>query len=148
MIRPKYRNFVLFFYCVCYLFLCLNCSFFTVFNVNLLICVRCLRSNAFLKSGVHWTPMVQFAWNFFGRQRVIFEFVLSLILLNSEVRNFGRIDMRRAKLILQTHIYVTKEVCSFYILPDQQWVNLLVSYILQKIFFYLWYLTNIYSRAP
>ena len=23
-----------------------------------------------MKSGVHWTPMVQFVWNFFGRQRV------------------------------------------------------------------------------
>ena len=23
-----------------------------------------------MKSGVHWTPMVQFVWYFFGRQRV------------------------------------------------------------------------------
>ena len=41
-----------------------NCSFITIFNVNLLICVRFLWPNTFLKSGVHWTPMAQFAWNF------------------------------------------------------------------------------------
>ena len=58
--------------------------------------------------------------------------MLSLILLNSEVRNFGRIDMRRTKLKLQTHYYVTKEVSSLYILPDQRWVNLLVISLYAK----------------
>ena len=45
------------------MFLCFKFSFITVFNANLLICVRCLWPNIFLKSGVHWTPMIQFALN-------------------------------------------------------------------------------------
>ena len=35
MIRPKYRIFVLLFYCVYYLLLCLKCFVFTVYNVDL-----------------------------------------------------------------------------------------------------------------
>ena len=70
MIRPKYRIFVLFFLLRFLFVFVFKLFVFTVFNVNLLICVRRLRPNTFLKSGIHWTPMVQFAWNFFGRQRV------------------------------------------------------------------------------